>query len=165
MPAEGPRAPAALQSAPSSAAHAPTSAQLIRIDAISADLLRAGYRALGRGDERALASLLHERVEWRGVRRGVLRRRALCRGRDEVVEAFRLMIAEGRLGNPNRWTLHDVLMAGDLAAVTFSWGTASATTIHLAHVVQLGSGQIIAIQDYATHTKAVRRLRGRGPSA
>jgi hypothetical protein len=82
-----------------------------------------------------------------------------------VVEACRVMIAKGKLGDPNRWKLHDVLLVGDLAAVTFSWATPAATTIHLAHVVQLSSGQVIAIQDYTTHTKAFRRFVGKARGA
>jgi ketosteroid isomerase-like protein len=45
-----------------------------------ADLIRAGYEALGRGDTETLASLLHDDAEWRGAPSGWRRRRAVCHG-------------------------------------------------------------------------------------
>ena len=44
-----------------------------------ADLIRAGYEALGRGEIEALTSLLQDAAEWRGVRSGWRRRRAVFR--------------------------------------------------------------------------------------
>lgn len=85
-----------------------------------------------------------------GGRRGLLRRRVRCVGRDDVIEAFRRMIAKGELSDPNRWTLHDALLVGELAAVTFSWSTPAAKILHLAHVMQLATGRIVAIQRYAS---------------
>lgn len=76
------------------------------------------------------------------------------------------MIANGELSDPNPWKLHDVLLVGDLAAVTFSWATPApaATTTYLAHVIRLGTRRVIAIQDFAIRANALGRFPRRASS-
>jgi len=130
-----------------------------------ADLIRAGYEALGRGDIEPLTSLLHDAAEWRGVPSGWRRRRAVCHGREEIRSALRALVAKGDLQGPGNWHLQDVVQSESLAAVSFSWRTPAQTTIDHAHVLRVSGDSVVEIQSYSRPKRALTIVKNQGRSS
>jgi len=130
-----------------------------------ADLVRAGYEGLGRGDIETLASLLHEAAEWRGARTGWRRRRAVCHGCEEIRACLRTLVEKGNLQGSANWQVHDVMQSGSLVAVSFSWRTPAQTTIQHGHVLRLDGDRVVEIQSYLRPKRAFMIVENQGRSS
>jgi ketosteroid isomerase-like protein len=127
-----------------------------------ADLIRAGYEALGRGDTETLASLLHDAAEWRGAPSGWRRRRAVCHGREEIRACLHTLVEKGNLQGPDTWYVQDVVQLESLVAVSFAWRTPAQTTIHHGHVLRISGDSVVEIQSYSRPQRALTIVENQG---